>query len=489
MTQKRAMGTLGRLRLVAGAVGGLMVGVALAADRLGLDHDPSFGTGETLLFGTGLVLMLGATLGRRLPAAWSGLALMLFNTAVLFVGLELGLIAWRTLGGLRYDDDRGLLDQLTDHYLDLPYYQGRPWAADYWRENTAARQRTEYHPFVGWRRPPYAGQWVNVGDDGLRHVPGTRCDDPGAYRLWVFGGSTIWGWGAPDGETIPAHLQRLLAEPVRQTLGRSLCVVSFGETAWVANQGLIALSLRLAAGETPDRVIFYDGVNEVLSAHQSGRPDVHQNLRQIEARLEEPTSPLLEWLRRRELVRALGLLTVHRSIVANDYDPETLGPAVAANYLGVHDVAGALGRGAGFEVDFFWQPHLVVGAKPLTPEEKAMVDQSFWALDITPALRQLFRSTYDDVARAVPLRPRLHDLSGLFDTVEDGLWIDTWGHVTPEGNRRVAEAMVEVLLPGLVEPVDEGDPDDVPAESEEGAMRGGGPSSAVEEPIARLVGK
>lgn len=495
MAETTAFPWLDRLRLVAAVGGMVMVVVALAADRLGLDHDPSFGTGETLLFGTGAVVLVAAVLGRRLPAAWSGLALMLFNTAILLLVVELGLIALRTVGGLRYDDDRGVLDQLTDHYLDLPYYQGRPWAADYWRENSAARLRTDYHPFVGWRRPPHEGEWVNVDAEGLRPVPGARCDAPDAYRLWAFGGSTMWGWGAPDGETIPAYLQRLLAEPVRQATGRPLCVVSFGETAWVANQGLIALSLRLTGGETPDRVVFYDGVNEVLSAHQSGLPDVHQNLRQIEAKLETPATPLLEWLRRRETVRALGLLTAPQPTLAADYDPSALGPAVAANYLGVHDVVSALGQGAGFAVDFFWQPHLVVGDKPLTPEEAAMVDQPFWALEITPELRRLFGSIYAGVVAEAEQRPNLHDLSDLFDTVEDGLWIDTWGHVTPEGNRRVAEAMVEVLLEGIAgvgeeeavgDPsTDKEQPSDPEQQSDYGYSGGEWPTDSVSTRVGR----
>src|SRR6185295_4216642 len=91
-------------------------------------------------------------------------------------------------------------------------------------------------PFVGFRRPPYQSKTVNVDSKGRRATPGADCR-PGSFKLFVYGGSTVWGTGSPDWGTIPGHLQRLLAG----RFGGRLCVVNFGEGAWNTNQELAEL--------------------------------------------------------------------------------------------------------------------------------------------------------------------------------------------------------------------------------------------------------
>ena len=60
-----------------------------------------------------------------------------------------------------------------------------------------------------------------------------------------------------------------------------VCVVNFGESAFVSTQGVLTLLRQLQLGNVPQLVIFYDGLNDVYSAYQSGRSDAHQNLDQL----------------------------------------------------------------------------------------------------------------------------------------------------------------------------------------------------------------
>ena len=69
-----------------------------------------------------------------------------------------------------------------------------------------------------------------------------------------------------------------------------VCVVNFGESGFVSTQGVIQLILELQSGNIPDLVIFYDGVNDVYAAYQSGRP-THQNFDKIAAKFEKGKSP------------------------------------------------------------------------------------------------------------------------------------------------------------------------------------------------------
>ena len=86
----------------------------------------------------------------------------------------------------------------------IPYYAGQPWTGRFVADqDRIGSARVRYHPFTVWRRPPYASETVNVGEDGHRAVPGADCS-PGAKKVWFFGGSTMWGTSSPDWGTIPA---------------------------------------------------------------------------------------------------------------------------------------------------------------------------------------------------------------------------------------------------------------------------------------------
>ncbi|MEM8929721.1 MAG: SGNH/GDSL hydrolase family protein [Acidobacteriota bacterium] len=456
---------LARWRLAVAAGGGLMIVVALLADWLGLDHSPTFGTGETLLLLAGVTTLIVAALGQRAGDARRAAAVFLFDAVVLLLVVELGLIGLSTLSNTTFTGSRpasgvGLVDRLHGFYLDLPYYREQSWSATYWRENAEAGARL-YQPFVTWRRGPYRGETITIDDDGFRVVPGARCDAPDAFRVDALGGSTMWGWGSPDDGTIPAHLQRLLSEH----LDRPVCVRNLGETAYVSSQELVQWTLALrddhATGRPrPDLAIFYDGVNDALAAHQAGRAGTHQNLAEVVGRLDAPRRPLATALGRLEIVRSVrrwlpAAAPTHPATTASG----DLAREVVASYLGVVDTATRLAAGTSrTRVAFFWQPVLGVGDKPLTADERALVDGVLdWAQDPNPTPIDFFRQVYDEAAKVDD--PRVIDLRDAFDATDELVWIDPWGHVTPTGNAIVARRMVDALAAVDILPTTEVDHD------------------------------
>jgi hypothetical protein len=125
---------------------------------------------------------------------------------------------------------------------------------------------------------------------------------------WCKEGVFVWrfchvGMGAPDWGTIPAYLQKHLQAISREPI----CIVNFAENAYVSTQNMIELILLLEAGSIPDVVIFYDGVNEVLAANQSGRAMLHQNYSDISARFEDAQHPLLKWFRQLNSITLMQL--------------------------------------------------------------------------------------------------------------------------------------------------------------------------------------
>ncbi len=67
------------------------------------------------------------------------------------------------------------------------------WVPEYIRELTVVLEN-EWRPFVYWRTKPYRGKYVNIDEAGVRRIwHGTSSPVPGQLKVFMFGGSTLWG--------------------------------------------------------------------------------------------------------------------------------------------------------------------------------------------------------------------------------------------------------------------------------------------------------
>ncbi len=411
--------------------GGLILALTpVAALAFGVGS-PGFGRAKVAVTVVGAVVFLRAWLGERTGLAYRNFAVIAMNFVVLLGLAELG--AWGVLKLL----DRGSRDEAI---AQLPrYYDAQPWSRQYQAEISTAQARVLYEPFVVWRRVPFKGRTVNVGLDGRRVTTGAVCV-PNAYKVFVFGGSTLWGIGSPDWTTIPSFLQAGLA------LRRSgpVCVTNFGELGFISTQEVIRLIERLAAGQRPDLVIFYDGVNDVRTASIYGRPNVHFALHEIAARVED-SGGLLGRLRNGSMLARLTtrLAVGPRREDAADYvalgiDADSLARAIVRSYLANYEVVKALAREYGFAYEIFWQPALPGGRKRLSVEEQRSMAA------FPPTVARLYRATYDRMVQEAPRHEHLHDLGALFDGDTETVYID-FNHVVPPANRRIAERILAAL--------------------------------------------
>jgi hypothetical protein len=102
-----------------------------------------------------------------------------------------------------------------------PAWQGVPADID---RLIAAHDRPamlEVDPYVGHHDRPLTSEFVNVTSAFHRRTIQSPPPQPGARRVFVFGGSTTWGYGVPDSDTVPSRLQALLgpAYDVQNTAG------------------------------------------------------------------------------------------------------------------------------------------------------------------------------------------------------------------------------------------------------------------------------
>ena len=107
---------------------------------------------------------------------------------------------------------------------------------------------------------------LTISENGYRLVPGIS-EDNDAFRVFLFGGSTMWGMGVADSNTIGSYLQNQLAEMSDELVA----VYNFGQPGFASTQEVIELMLQLRDGNVPDIVIFFDGVNDIWNAYGSGQ--------------------------------------------------------------------------------------------------------------------------------------------------------------------------------------------------------------------------
>jgi lysophospholipase L1-like esterase len=305
----------------------------------------------------------------------------------------------------------------------MPVYRDLPWAATYWREHKQfLAQEEEAYPYGSWRSRPFSGETINVDANGIRRTVGSQCERS-TPTVYVFGGSTVWGYGSPDWETIPSHLAKRFADD-----GHPACVINFGNDAWRSDESVIALLriLKQPGAQPPTRAIFIDSCNDVFTPFlYTGRVDLPWNFHKewIDA-LTLSRQGSFRYLRRtntgvmaERLLRRIRPASLH--LLPTDIDRTAR--EIVDNYVNNVRIVDGLARNFGFAYDFFWLPVPTQGQDPVfkRPVEKML-----------PLIRAASAG-------------RFHDLSGLYDGHEN-IVVDTC-HVLPEGHRMVADHVYETI--------------------------------------------
>jgi hypothetical protein len=386
--------------------------------------------------------MLGE-LGRFVLALWHVVGLLL--VAVIIV--EFGIEGWRRLSRrLRYRRPTR-----PDRAAGADAYGGANWSVSYFDEFHRA-VRVDWKPYVEWWQRPHLGAFVTIDGRGLRPTPGEETADGEAIRIVCFGGSTMMGMGARDDHTIPAILALRLAER-----GYRVSATNYGQLGHNSTQEVITLQQLLKSGERIDLALFYDGINEMACAEQTGRADrvFNEARRRAEFNLLHPD-------RRRDLIAAALIGSAPRTfrrlrrltglplrgplpLEQTDLSRVDLGPLareVVAAYLGNVRLVRLLAREYGFQALFFWQP-------VITTKKFKTQDEQRWVDDYTndPERRRLL---YDAIVgerrRCTELLGAgdAIDVSSLFDDWKDPVYIDLY-HLSEAGNAAVAATMLPIV--------------------------------------------
>ncbi len=114
-----------------------------------------------------------------------------------------------------------------------------------------------YSPLTEFRESPKNQSFVSVSEIGNRcneiNIPKCHSAKGGENEIWIFGGSTVFGYGLKNNETIAAHLDKLIIDKK---------VVNFGQGYFNSTQSRIFFQNLLTYLPKPHSVIFMEGFNE-----------------------------------------------------------------------------------------------------------------------------------------------------------------------------------------------------------------------------------
>lgn len=355
-------------------------------------------------------------------------------TALLFMDLGLGTAAARMRNSGGSDDPRAT----------VAAYDRSPWALSYWSDFKSATE-WEFEPFVGWRRPDFASEFINV-QDGLRSTWPAEPPVVAAIDVWIFGGSTAWGSGQRDDYTIASQIARM-----SDADGIPVTVTNYGESGYLLWQEIQMLEAELISGNEADVVIFYDGVNEPSShGKRVTTSPTHSRVDIFEQRLEASTRhALLTEVRQRSLLVqiARGGRNLFRSSVPGQSQELAMNvPAEQAliNMMTIYSegvqVSQALGERHGFETFHFWQPNIYV-KRPIEAETEVwdLLGYATWDDD-------WYRSVHQGALKRLPAG--VIDISDALDSTDEPVMIDP-SHTNELGAKLVAERIYAGIEPTL----------------------------------------
>lgn len=289
-------------------------------------------------------------------------------------------------------------------------------------------------PFVGTAPAPGQHHNAQINAWQMRNSEDVRVPKPaGVYRIFLTGGSTAFGSGAPSQDkTIGSLLNGLLEGRLSQKTGLRYEVFTFANPAWASTQERIAIENYLSELQ-PDLVVSLSGNNDVFWG------DAGRNVLWFVAGADEYFQTLA----------SMGLKTAGRKELSPLPQVRAASQPVAAELVSYRMEKNArLGAQALQHVKadwiFFLQPTLSVTHKPLSAREQAFV----------PASKNYFVLCYElmssKLAQLQHGNFRFVDLSKVFDGYQatDEVFLDQF-HFGDKGNAVIAEAMFSAVASHL----------------------------------------
>ncbi len=289
-----------------------------------------------------------------------------------------------------------------------------------------------YEPYVQFRERPFHGRFVNVSPYGFRPVANQSewPPNPKELNIFVFGGSTVFGYGVTDAETIASRLE----EKVAQIHGGKVNVFNLGRCSYIFPQEVVFLERLLASSTIPHIAIFIDGLNDF--AHHEGVPGFTKDLTRFMDRGE--VAPFKAWFADWPIIK---LLNAGGPDQKNDskLSESAVGASVFEHYISNKKVVEALSKNFGIRVLFVWQPVPVYKY-----DQNYNVFKDFNYSRFLPYLKPGYEMMYREY-RAGSLGENFLWLADMQENLKEPLYVDAV-HYSARMSEMIAGRIVEKMI-------------------------------------------
>lgn len=117
-----------------------------------------------------------------------------------------------------------------------------------------------YAPWVQFRAPEFHSRWFNTDSDGHRLSKSVRSLEQNGLKVFLFGGSTTFGYGVTDEHTIPSYLQTFWEEGEPAA---AVAVSNYAQGYYYSSQEMQVFFGLLKQGMVPNYAVFIDGLNDI----------------------------------------------------------------------------------------------------------------------------------------------------------------------------------------------------------------------------------
>jgi lysophospholipase L1-like esterase len=299
------------------------------------------------------------------------------------------------------------------------------------------------------------GDWtVSTNRWGFREgdMPLAKPEDE--VRIAVVGGSTVFGWGVQNEESIPAYLQSLVDRSTVPSPGHKHVRIINAGCPWYASWHEAASIYFRVLEFHPDWVIVMDGLNDTAQALAPSWTPIIDGYSDVPTRLSAE----------RRQTRGLGnqlvatltdisptLRYVHARLKArSQMQTGTYHPEVWEQYVTYMTRVKKLNDSQGIRTSFFFQPVMHVD-KPLDYFETQHDGTSMRQPAFAETFRQLYRAGEQRILADSFLQAT--SLKTAFASTKEPIYLDGL-HYNAKGNRILAELIyksaIEPALPTLV---------------------------------------
>ncbi len=308
-------------------------------------------------------------------------------------------------------------------------------------------QQMRWKAYTGYQIEASKGDYFNIDERGRRktyNISSEKTDKP--FKIFCFGGSTIFGFGARDEYTIPSELSKLISKKFPDKV---IEVSNFGCHGYVRAIENIQLQCELIHGNIPDIVIFYDGVNDVNSAYQNNRGGLPSNsaIRIKEFKTNHSFSKRFHLMLISSNIYRM-VMKVSSKMTPNKYHQSVAGESTKlANEISLYykeyvNISEGLGNQYDFKVFNFLQP-VIYSKKQLTIVEKEFAKKTVFYEDLYHLTYAKIRTKFLDTKDTL-----LVDISTVFDTTDTTVYTD-FCHTGEKANKIVAEEMFTYIQPAI----------------------------------------